>query len=61
MRLLSLALAISISVRGATLAYSQTRCCHEAARGYTDYLSLLRINGRWWIVNKIYTMERTSR
>lgn len=28
---------------------------------YTDYLNLLRINGRWWIVNKIYTMERTSR
>ena len=25
---------------------------------YTDYLNLLRINGRWWIVNKIYTMER---
>jgi len=25
---------------------------------YTDYLNLLRISGRWWIVNKIYTMER---
>ncbi len=25
---------------------------------YTDYLNLLRINGRWWIVNKIYTVER---
>jgi hypothetical protein len=25
---------------------------------YTDYLSLLRIQGRWWIVNKIYTSER---
>ena len=25
---------------------------------YTDYLSLLRIQGRWWIVNKIYTVER---
>lgn len=25
---------------------------------YTDYLNLLRIDGRWWIVNKIYTMER---
>lgn len=24
---------------------------------YTDYLNLLRISGRWWIVNKIYTME----
>ena len=28
---------------------------------YTDYLNLLRINGRWWIVNKIYTMERIAR
>ena len=25
---------------------------------YTDYLNLLRINGRWWIVNKIYTAEQ---
>jgi hypothetical protein len=25
---------------------------------YTDYISLLRIQGRWWIVNKIYTAER---
>src|SRR6186997_851827 len=25
---------------------------------YTDYLNLLRINGRWWIVNKIYTVEQ---
>jgi hypothetical protein len=25
---------------------------------YTDYLNLLHISGRWWIVNKIYTMER---
>lgn len=25
---------------------------------YTDYLNLLRIKGRWWIVNKIYTVER---
>jgi hypothetical protein len=24
---------------------------------YTDYISLLRIGGRWWIVNKIYTVE----
>ena len=24
---------------------------------YTDYLSLLLIQGRWWIVNKIYTVE----
>ena len=24
---------------------------------YTDYVSLLRIGGRWWIVNKIYTVE----
>ena len=24
---------------------------------YTDYLSLLRLKGRWWIVNKIYTSE----
>jgi hypothetical protein len=24
---------------------------------YTDYLSLLRIQGRWWIVGKIYTVE----
>jgi uncharacterized protein (TIGR02246 family) len=25
---------------------------------YTDYLSLLKLQGRWWIVNKIYTSER---
>jgi len=24
---------------------------------YTDYLSLLRIQGRWWIVGKIYAVE----
>jgi Putative lumazine-binding len=24
---------------------------------YTDYLSLLRIRGRWWIVGKIYAVE----
>jgi hypothetical protein len=24
---------------------------------YTDYLSLLKLGGRWWIVNKIYTAE----
>lgn len=27
------------------------------ASRYTDYVSLLRIGGRWWIVNKIYTVE----
>ena len=25
---------------------------------YTDYVNLLRVNGRWWIVNKIFTAER---
>jgi len=25
---------------------------------YTDYLSLVRFNGRWQIVNKIYTAEK---
>ncbi len=25
---------------------------------YTDYLSLLRLGGRWWIVHKIYTVAR---
>ena len=25
---------------------------------YTDYLSLLKLKGRWWIVNKIYTSDR---
>ena len=25
---------------------------------YTDYLNLLRINGRWWVFNKIYTVEQ---
>ena len=28
---------------------------------YTDYLSLLKLKGQWWIVNKIYTSERKSR
>jgi hypothetical protein len=27
---------------------------------YTDYVNLLRVNGRWWIVNKIFTAERRS-
>jgi hypothetical protein len=27
---------------------------------YTDYLSLLKLKGQWWIVNKIYTSERKS-
>ncbi len=25
---------------------------------YTDYLGLLRITGRWWIVSKLYVAER---
>lgn len=25
---------------------------------YTDYLSLVRFDGKWWIVNKVYTSER---
>lgn len=25
---------------------------------YTDYVSLLRVNGRWMIVNKVYTAEK---
>jgi hypothetical protein len=25
---------------------------------YTDYLNLVRLQGRWWIVNKIYTAEK---
>jgi hypothetical protein len=25
---------------------------------YTDYLSLVKIKGRWWIVNKVYTAEQ---
>jgi hypothetical protein len=28
---------------------------------YTDYLNLLRIDGRWWIVNKIYTVEQRAK
>lgn len=27
-------------------------------RGYTDDFSLLKLGGRWWIVNKIYTAEK---
>jgi hypothetical protein len=30
------------------------------ASRYTDYLSLVKFDGRWWIVNKIYTSERTT-
>jgi hypothetical protein len=30
----------------------------KPATRYTDYISLLKISGRWWIVNKIYTVER---
>lgn len=29
-----------------------------ATSRYTDYLSLLKVKGRWWIVNKVYTLER---
>ena len=28
---------------------------------YTDYLSLLRISGRWQIVNKIYTVQMAAK
>lgn len=31
-----------------------------ATSRYTDYLSLVRFNGEWRIVNKVYTAERRS-
>ena len=27
---------------------------------YTDYVTLLKLQGRWWIVNKVYTSEPRS-
>ena len=28
---------------------------------YTDYLSLVRINGKWQIVNKVYTEQKAAK
>jgi len=30
------------------------------SKRYIDYLSMLKIDGRWWIVNKIFHTERES-
>ena len=30
-------------------------------RRFVDFLSLLKIDGRWWIVNKIFHVEREVR
>lgn len=29
-----------------------------ATSRYTDYISLVKFGGRWWIVNKVYNAER---
>jgi len=45
-------LSISATAEGAAFAALRTA---RAPRLYTDYLSLLRIEGRWWIVAKTFS------
>jgi hypothetical protein len=45
-------LAITAAAEGAALATLRTA---RAPRLYTDYLSLLRVDGRWWIVAKTFS------
>ena len=38
---------------------ASVKVVEEYARSrYVDYLSLLKIQGSWWIVNKIYTVQK---
>lgn len=49
-RVLSIDCAGSAAMAKVELDYGKTR--------FIDYLSMLKIDGRWWIVNKIFHAER---
>jgi hypothetical protein len=46
--------SIDISTDAASVKVIET----YAGSRYIDYLSLLKIQGAWWIVNKIYTVQK---
>jgi Putative lumazine-binding len=41
---------------GPTTAFVKVKC-QLPPRHFTDYLNLLKLDGRWWIVQKIYATE----
>ena len=50
--------ALRIAALEVTRDIAMVKVIEEYPRSrYIDYLSLLRVRGRWWIVNKIYTAE----
>lgn len=47
---------ISIDISGPNTAMAKLNCA-ILPRVFTDYLSLIRLDGRWQVISKIYTVE----
>lgn len=47
----------SIEFAGPNTALARVRCSIEP-KHFTDLLSLLRIDGRWWVIAKVFSFER---
>src|SRR5690606_18365743 len=47
---------ISIDIVGAVTAFAKVECALHP-NFYTDILSLLKLDNRWWIISKVFQME----
>ena len=48
---------LSIDLVGPTMAYAKLKCAIPP-RFFTDYLSLLKVEGRWQVAQKVFATER---
>ena len=50
---------VSIDVAGANTALAKVQCT-IGARDFVDFLSLVRISDRWWIISKVFQIIETT-
>lgn len=51
---------LSIEVIGGTMALARVRC-FLFGRDYADFLTLLKVGGRWWVLAKLFHYEERRR
>ncbi len=47
---------VSVDIAGPTMAFVKVKC-QIPPRYFHDYLNLLKVDGRWLVVQKVYAVE----
>lgn len=51
---------VSLDTAGQNTAFAKVKCS-IGTRDFIDFLSLVRISGRWWIISKVFQFSETTK